>query len=381
MIYFDNAATSAHKPAEVAQAMLRAMTEGNLGNPARGSHDDSLRAFHEVYHLREVAATFFDLDEPLNVALTHNATDSLNRVLKGYFKAGDHVITTVCEHNSVLRPLYQMEKEGLEISLLGIDEKARLRYDILEEFVKPNTKAVVITAASNVTGNGTDLAKVSEFCKKHGLKLFVDGSQAAGSMPLSMKELGIDVLCLTGHKSLYGPQGTGLILVQGDLAFEPVFAGGSGAHSFDHEHPATLPDVFESGTLNTPGAMGLAAGMEYLETMGPVAVMKKLKGLEERFVKGLAEIPGIKTYGDFDLALRTPTIALNIGTLSSSEVAAILNEDYQIAVRPGAHCAPRLHEALGTEEQGILRFSFCLFNTEEEVDEALRALKEIAQDI
>lgn len=378
MIYFDNAATTAQKPKEVAEALYEAIHAGNLGNPARGSHDDAVNAFRALYQLREVAADFFGLANPLHVALTYNATDGLNRIIQGYFEAGDHVITSLNEHNSVLRPLYQMEKQGLELDFIGMDERGVLRYAEMEEKLKGNTKAVIITAASNVTGNGTDLEWVSRFCREHGLKFILDASQAAGVLDLDMTKFGIDVLCTTGHKSLYGPQGTGLICVKDDMKFKPVFAGGSGAHSFDHEHPSGLPDVFESGTVNTPGALGLTAGIKYVQRLGLKSVQGMLKSLESRFVAGLKNIPEVKIYGDLKLARRTACVGINIGDLPSATVAALLNEDYGIAVRPGAHCAPRLHEALGTKDQGIVRFSFSTFNTLAEVDRALEAIEGIA---
>lgn len=378
MIYLDNAATTAKKPQSVARAVYDAIASGELGNPARGSHDCSLAAFREVYRFRESAARLFNVSDPLNIALVQNATDGLNRVLKGYLKPGDHVLSTVTEHNSVLRPLYQLEETGVALDLVGIDHKARLNYQEFEEKLKRQTRAVVVTSASNVTGNGTDIAWMADFCKKHGLLFILDASQGAGIFDLDMGKLGIDVLCTTGHKSLYGPQGTGIVALSKEVSFSPVFAGGSGSHSFEHAHPSTMPDVFESGTLNTPGAAGLTAGMEYVEQMGFEAIAEHLKSLERRFIEGVSVIPGIRLYGDPDLKLRAPVIGINVGEMSAAEAAGLLNEDYGIAVRPGAHCAPLLHEALGTIEKGILRFSFSTFTTKEEIDAALLALSKIS---
>lgn len=379
MIYLDNAATTAVKPPSVAQAVYNAIAGGDLGNPARGSHDFAVNAFRRIYLFRETAARLFGVEDPLNIALVQNATDGLNRVLKGLFKPGDHIISTVTEHNSVLRPLYQLEKTGVRLDFVGIDEQAVLKYSEFEKLLKPQTKAVVITAASNVTGNPTDLKFVGAFCRQHGLQFILDASQAAGIADLDLSRQGIDVLCATGHKSLYGPQGTGIVAVRSRLAFAPVFAGGAGAHSFEREHPSTMPDVLESGTLNTPGAAGLTAGMEYVEHLGLPAIRVKLAALERIFLDGLAGIPDVKIYGDVTLPDRAPVIGINLGDLSSAQAAAILNEDYGIAVRPGAHCAPRLHEALGTVDQGILRFSFSTFNTEAEIRQALAAIEEISR--
>lgn len=377
MIYLDNAATTARKPAAVADAVYRGLTSGMIGNPARGAHDCAVTAFREIYRFREIAARLFGVTNPLHIALTQNATDGLNRVLKGLLRPGDHVITTVTEHNSVLRPLYQLEEMGVALSFVGVDEAANLKQDEFEAYLRKETRAVVVNAASNVTGNPCDIEAIAAFTRKHDLIFILDASQTAGVSPIDMEELGIDVLCTTGHKSLYGPQGTGLIAVNRDLSFAPVFSGGAGAHSFEHAHPRTLPDVFESGTLNTPGAMGLAAGMEYVEEMGFVKIGATLASLMDRFLDGVRDIPQIRIYGDPGQAGHAPVVGLNLGVLPSSEVAALLNEDYGIAVRPGAHCAPRLHEALGTEKQGILRFSFSTFNTLEEIDRAVEALKEI----
>lgn len=381
MIYLDNAATTAIKPATVADAVYQALTRGMIGNPARGAHDAAVTAFREIYRFREIAALLFGVKEPLHVAFTQNATDGLNRVLKGLLQPGDHVITTVTEHNSVLRPLYQLEEVGVALSFVGIDDKADLKYEEFEEFLRPETKAVVVNAASNVTGNACDITRIQAFTQKHNLILILDATQLAGVRPIDMAKQGIDILCTTGHKSLYGPQGTGLIAVNRDLTFAPVFSGGAGAHSFDHHHPTSLPDVFESGTLNTPGAMGLTAGMEYVKKMGLTKVGEILDGLTNQFLEGIRDIPQIKIYGDPWRAGKAPVVGINLGELPSSEVAALLNEDYGIAVRPGAHCAPRLHEALGTVEQGIVRFSFSTFNTLEEIDRAVAALKDIAGDM
>lgn len=379
MIYLDNAATTAVKPESVKDSMLRGL-DGTYGNPSRGAHDFSLKAFREVYKCRENAAKLFNISDPLNVALTFNGTDSLNKVIKGTFKSGDHVITTMAEHNSVLRPLYQHASSKDELTIVGLDEYAEIKYDELFSALRANTKAVIVTAASNVTGNGTDIKRISEFTRANNLLLIVDASQAAGVMELDMEELGIDILCSTGHKGLYGPQGTGLIAVRDGGSFKPFITGGAGHHSFSKTHPDKMPDVFEAGTLNTPGIMGLNAGIEYLLDKGVTNLREKVMNLELELIKGFKEINRVRIYGNMDNKFRTPCVGINIGDLSSSEVAARLNEDYGIAVRPGAHCAPLVHEALKTKEQGIVRFSISSFNTIEDIKEAVRAVKEISED-
>lgn len=375
MIYLDNAATTNKKPERVAEAIAKALTSGEYGNPARGSHGFALNSFREIYSARETAAEFFGVPDPLKVAFTHNATDGLNRVIKGLFKPGDHVITTVTEHNSVLRPLYELQKEGLELSVAGLKDEI-LDEDSMEGMVRDNTRAIIVNMASNVTGTVADLQKIRKISEKNGLILIVDGSQAAGQRKINLIDMGIDVLVTTGHKSLYGPGGTGMILVGKDLSFRPVFSGGSGFNSFSHEHPSDLPDVFESGTLNLAGIMGLKAGMEYIKEKGIGETEKYIENLTLRFLSGLKSISGIKIYGT-GRKDRTGCVSINIGSMSSSETAGILDEEYGIAVRPGAHCAPLMHDALGTHDQGTVRFSFSGFNEESDIDAALNALEEI----
>lgn len=377
MIYLDNAATTAKKPDGVARAVYEAIASGDLGNPSRGAHDYALNAFRVVYRLREAAADLFGVSDPLRIALTANATDGLNRILKGLLQPGDHVITSRAEHNSVLRPLYQLQSQGVSLDLAELDEAARIDLTSLMALHRPETRAVVVTAASNVTGNVTDLKAIGMFCRSRGLLFIVDASQLAGIYPLDLTELGIDVLVTTGHKSLYGPQGTGLVALGRSLPLTPVFAGGSGAHSFDRDHPALMPDVLESGTLNTPGAAGLAAGIDYVIAQGYPVITQRLDALRRSFLEGLSVIPGIRYYGDPWAEIHAPVVGINLGALASAEAAAILNEDYGMAVRPGAHCAPRLHEELGTVSQGIVRFSFSTFNTPAEIQAALGAINEI----
>lgn len=376
MIYLDNAATTAKKPDSVSKAVFEALSLGYYGNPSRGSHDSALDAFRKVYQARETIGDFFGLSNSLKVAFSLNATDGLNRVLRGYLKPGDHVITSVTEHNSVLRPLYDLEKEGLELSFLGLrDEK--LDISTLRSLIKENTKAIVLNLASNVTGNIAPIEEISKISKEYGLTLICDGSQIAGQRRINLKEDGIDILVTTGHKSLYGPTGTGLILVEGDHKFRAVFSGGAGFDSFSKSHPQAFPDVFESGTLNLVGILGLKAGIDYINEKGIDNISQELIKITNKFIDGLNKIDGIKIYGGVGVD-RTATLGINIWDMSSSEVASILNEDYKIAVRPGAHCAPRIHEALGTKEGGIVRFSFSIFNSEEDVEKALIAIKEIA---
>lgn len=377
MIYLDSSATSFLKPPQVAEAVFRSFN--TIGNAGRGAHAPTLNASRLIYDTREKLAALFGTPDPSRIAFTCNATEALNIAIHGAIHPGEHVITTACEHNSVLRPLYLKEKEGTELTIIPADQKGRIRYDLLESSVKSNTSAIVLTHASNLSGNVTDLAFVSNFAKKHGLLLIVDASQTAGSLPINVVKMGIDILCFTGHKGLFGPQGTGGLYVREGLTLSPLKSGGSGIHSFDRQHPTDMPTALEAGTLNGHGIAGLNAGLDYILSTGVKNIHAKEISLSRRFVNGISDISDLKLYGDIDAPLRTPIISLNIGNMSSASVSDILWEDYEICVRAGAHCAPLMHKTFGTEKQGAVRFSFSCFNTEAEIDTAIRAMHEIAE--
>lgn len=377
MIYLDSSATSFLKPPQVAEAVFRSFN--TIGNAGRGAHAPTLNASRLIYDTREKLAALFGTPDPSRIAFTCNATEALNIAIHGAIHPGEHVITTACEHNSVLRPLYLKEKEGTELTIIPADKKGHIRYDLLESSVKSNTSAIVLTHASNLSGNVTDLAFVANFAKKHGLLLIVDASQTAGSLPINVVKMGIDILCFTGHKGLFGPQGTGGLYVREGLTLSPLKSGGSGIHSFDRQHPTDMPTALEAGTLNGHGIAGLNAGLDYILSTGVKNIHAKEISLSRRFVNGISDISDLKLYGDIDAPLRTPIISLNIGNMSSASVSDILWEDYEICVRAGAHCAPLMHKTFGTEKQGAVRFSFSCFNTEAEIDTAIQAMHEIAE--
>ena len=377
MIYLDSSATSLLKPPQVAEAVFRSFN--TIGNAGRGAHAPTLNASRLIYDTREKLAALFGTPDPSRIAFTCNATEALNIAIHGAIHPGEHVITTACEHNSVLRPLYLKEKEGTELTIIPADKKGRIRYDLLESSVKSNTSAIVLTHASNLSGNVTDLAFVSNFAKKHGLLLIVDASQTAGSLPINVVKMGIDILCFTGHKGLFGPQGTGGLYVREGLTLSPLKSGGSGIHSFDRQHPTDMPTALEAGTLNGHGIAGLNAGLDYILSTGVKNIHAKEISLARRFVNGISDISDLKLYGDIDAPLRTPIISLNIGNMSSASVSDILWEDYEICIRAGANCAPLMHKTFGTEKQGAVRFSFSCFNTEAEIDTAIQAMHEIAE--
>lgn len=378
MIYMDNAATTMRKPDEVIEAVVNAMN--SMGNAGRGAHAASLSASRVIYNTREALARFFGAESPKQIVFTNNSTESLNIAIKGLLEPGDHVVTTMLEHNSVLRPLYEMQDKGVSLTIVKSNKKGTISYEDIENAIQDDTKAIVITNASNLTGNYVDVKRVGEIAKKKGVLLVVDASQTAGVYPIHVKEMNIDILCFTGHKSLLGPQGTGGLYVREGLALKPLKSGGSGVQTYLKKHPEDMPTALEAGTLNGHGIAGLGAAIEYLEKEG----IDNIREIELQhmwhFYHGVKEILGVKIYGDFDTEIRCPVVTLNIGDYDSSEVSDELLMTYGISTRPGAHCAPLMHEALGTVEQGAVRFSFSHYNTYEEIETAIAAIKELAEE-
>lgn len=377
MIYFDNAATTLPKPPEVIWAVTEAMN--HMGNSARGTHEEALAASRTIFETRELLAEFFHCPRPENVVFTSNSTEALNIAIHGLIDPKSHVITTDLEHNSVLRPLYRLEKEqGIRLTFVPADKNGNIEYEEFEKQISTDTRVIVCTHASNLTGNLIDISRIGAIAKKHGLLFLVDASQTAGVFPINMEKMEIDVLCFTGHKSLFGPQGTGGLCIRTSKEIRPWQVGGSGIRTYDKIHPRQLPTRLEAGTLNGHGIAGLYAGVQFIQKTGMDVIRKRERGLADLFYHGISQIPGIKVYGDMQAKERAPIVALNYKDYDSSEISDELAQEYGIAVRPGAHCAPRMHEALGTKEQGAVRFSFSWFNTEEEVKTAIKALRKIA---
>lgn len=378
MIYLDNAATTLHKPKQVIEAMVNAMT--SMGNAARGAHGGSLGAARSVYDTRCKIAKLFNLKRAERVIFTQNSTEALNIAINGIFNEGDHVITSDLEHNSVLRPLYRLEKEGrITLSFARADKKGNVKAEDFASLIKENTRSIVLNHASNLTGNVVDIEKIGRIAKENELIFIVDASQSAGVIDIDMEKMNIDILCFTGHKSLMGAQGTGGMCIREGIDIRPLKVGGSGVHSFDKEQPNDYPTRLEAGTLNSHGIAALNAAIDYINKVGMENIRKREHELMLRFYRGVKDIENVTVYGDFETDLRCAIVALNIADEDSSRVSDILYENYDIATRAGAHCAPRMHEALGTKEQGAVRFSFSYFNTEEEVDTAIKAVYEIAQ--
>ena len=378
MIYLDNAATTLKKPDCVVAAVTNALC--NMGNSSRGTHDSSLKSARAVFSARLSLAKLFNAPGPEQVVFTQNSTEALNIAISGLFSRGDHVITTDLEHNSVLRPLYRLEDEGIiTLSVVPADKQGCVDYADFARLIRKETRAIVCTHASNLTGNVVDLEQVSVIARTHNLYLVVDASQTAGAYPIDMEKMGISVLCFTGHKGLMGPQGTGGLCVAKGVDIRPFKVGGSGVQSYGRTHPEEMPTRLEAGTLNGHGIAGLGAGADFILETGIDAIRNHEMALAKRFYTGVKDIPGVTVYGDFSNWNRTAVVTLNIGDYDSGAVSDALEEDYGIATRPGAHCAPRMHQALGTAEQGAVRFSFSWFNTEDEVDAAIQAVKELAQ--
>lgn len=379
MIYLDNAATTLHKPPQVAQAVLQAMS--SLGNAARGGHGGALQASRTVYDARAKLARLFGCPRPDHVIFTANSTEALNMAISGAIGGSGHVITTDLEHNSVLRPLYRLRDEnGTRLSFVPADGQGRVDYGDFERLICPDTKAIVCTHASNLTGSWIDLARVGRIAKEHGLLFVVDASQTAGAMPIHMTEMGVDILCFTGHKGLMGPQGTGGLCIREGVDIRPWKVGGTGVHSYDQHQPQEYPARLEAGTLNSHGIAGLSAALDFILDTGVERIGQRERQLADRFYQGVRRVAGVTVYGDFSEPCRAAIVALNLRDYDSAAVSDELSETYQIATRPGAHCAPRMHQALGTAEQGAVRFSFSWFNTEDEVDQAIRALRELAEN-
>lgn len=378
MIYLDNAATTMHKPQTVIDAVTQAMC--SLGNAGRGATSGALDAARTIHACRAKLARLLGCPRADHVCFTPNSTAALNTAINGVVRPGDHVVTTVLEHNSVLRPLNRLAAEqGVTVEHAGCDTNGVLDYDELERLVTPGTRAVVVTHASNVTGNAVDIARVAALAHAAGALVIVDASQSAGTAHIDMRAMGLDVVCFTGHKGLMGPQGTGGLAVAEDVDVVPWAMGGTGVHSFDTLQPMEWPTRLEAGTLNGHGVAGLSAGLDFIEAQGGVeAIAAHERALADRFLAGVREIPGIKLYGAFDQPTRSAIVSLNVGDIDSAEISDALMQGWGIATRPGAHCAPLMHRALGTECQGVVRFSFGYFNTTEEVDTAIDALRNLA---
>jgi len=378
-IYFDNAATSWPKPPAMIEAMAR-FNESIGGNPGRSGHRLSIEAARVVYEARERVAELIGSPDPLSIAFTKNATEAINCVLFGLLKPGDHVVTSGMEHNSVMRPLRFLERQGVELSIVPCSPAGVLDPGDALRAMKRNTLAIVVTHASNVTGTLFPLEDLARIAHERGSIFVVDASQTAGSVPIDVIRTGMDILCFTGHKSLLGPQGTGGFYIRKGLEqrVRPLIRGGTGSASEFEEQPDFLPDRFESGTPNAIGLAGLAAGIRFVLASGIERTREKEMHLTRRFLEGMAGIPGTILYGPQDAGQRTAVVSFNVRGISPSEIAFELDEQFAVLSRPGLHCAPAAHRTIGTFPEGTVRFSFGHSTTEDEIRRGFEAVAHLS---
>lgn len=380
LIYFDNAATSFPKPEEVYNGTLKAMKEYGA-NPGRSGHKLALKAGRGLYETRNIISKLFNINNPMDLIFTYNCTDSLNLGIKGVLKKGDHVITTSMEHNSVLRPLKHLESKGIETTIIKGDSKGRITPLDIERNIKKNTKMIIMTHISNLTGTIMPVKKVGEIAKKHGIIYMVDGAQSAGVYDIDVEEMNIDILAFPGHKGLLGPQGTGGLYIREDIGMEELKEGGTGSSSDSLYQPDIRPDKYESGTPNTPGIVGLGNGVSYIIDKGINNIRDHEEDLTKHFIEEILKINGVKVYGPLKSGEQAPVVSINIRDEDSSEISYILDDEYDIAVRSGLHCAPLAHKTIKTFKQGVIRFSFGVFNTHEEIEWGIKAIKEVSKEI
>jgi len=382
MIYFDNAATSYPKPKRVGQAMLYFL-EKIGASPGRSGHRLSIEAGRILYQTRESLAKLFNVDDPLRIIFTLNVTEALNLVLKGLLQPGDQVITSSMEHNSVMRPLRELEKRGIEVKVVSCSPQGDLDPFDIEKSIKKNTALIVLNHASNVIGSILPISQVGKIARKYDILFLVDAAQSAGCYPLDIKRDNIDLLAFTGHKALFGPPGTGGLVVGERVDIKklnPLKVGGTGSRSELEEQPDFLPDIYESGTPNTVGLSGLNEGVRFILEEGIDKIRQHEKELVIRLIEGLKEISGVKIYGGCQVKDRVAVVSFDIENKLPSEVGLRLDEEYGIMCRVGLHCAPAAHKTIGTFPMGTVRFSMSYFNNFEEVDKAILAIKNIAKE-
>lgn len=381
-IYLDNASTSFPKPESVPKAVFDFMT-GIGANINRGTYESAYSAEETVFETREMLSELFNAGDCKNVVFTKNVTESINLLLKGFLKSGDHIICSSMEHNAVMRPLVQLNDYGVEFSRIPCDTEGNLNLNSLEGLIQPNTKAIIMMHASNVCGTIMPIEAVGEFCKSHNLSFFVDCAQTAGVIDINMKKCNIDAICFTGHKSLLGPQGIGGIILTDELAekLTPLTVGGTGSISHTEDTPTFMPDKFEAGTMNLPGIYGLNAGLKYINEIGISAIREHELFLTELFLEGLKKLnlqeKKIRIIGHTDIKERTGVVSIQVIDQDQADVAYRLESEFGIMTRVGLHCAPNAHKTLNTYPEGTVRFSFGFFNTEDDVKASLNALESI----
>ena len=380
-IYLDNASTSFPKAPTVATAMSDYITNRGI-NINRGSYALAYDVEDIIYTTRQRLNTLFNGHDPSHVIFTQNVTMSLNMVIKGLLKAGDHVLVSSMEHNAVMRPLTQLLDKGITFDTIPCDSTGSIQMDSIEPLIRPNTVALIINHASNVCGTIQPLESIGPICKAHNLQFIVDAAQTAGVIPIDVKVCHIDALCFTGHKGLLGPQGIGGIILTKEIAqtLTPLIAGGTGSFSHLETMPTHMPDAFEAGTLNLPGIIGLNEGLDYIESQGMENIHNHELVLTQAFLEGLQSIDGINIVGKQNIQDRTAVVSITIDGMDPANIAYELESTYHIMTRVGLHCAPRAHQTLGTYPEGTVRFSFGYANTHKDVESALSALHRIVKN-
>lgn len=380
-IYLDNASTSFPKAPTVATAMSDYITNRGI-NINRGSYALAYDVEDIIYTTRQRLNTLFNGHDPSHVIFTQNVTMSLNMVIKGLLKAGDHVLVSSMEHNAVMRPLTQLLDKGITFDIIPCDKMGSIQLESMDSLIRPNTVAMIINHASNVCGTIQPLESIGSICKAHNLQFIVDAAQTAGVIPIDVKACHIDALCFTGHKGLLGPQGIGGIILTKEMAqtLTPLIAGGTGSFSHLETMPTHMPDTFEAGTLNLPGIIGLNEGLSYIESQGMENIHNHELGLTQSFLEGLQSIDGINIVGKQNIQDRTAVISITIDGMDPASIAYELESTYHIMTRVGLHCAPRAHQMLGTYPEGTVRFSFGYANTHKDVESALSALHRILKN-
>ncbi|HHU78086.1 MAG: aminotransferase class V-fold PLP-dependent enzyme [Caldicoprobacterales bacterium] len=378
MIYMDNAATTWPKPQRVIKAVTGCM-ERYGANPGRSGHKMSVQAGMILLYTREMLCELFNIRDPFQFVFTCNCTDSLNMAIKGSVTPADHVITSSMEHNAVIRPLKEMEKQGLKLTIIKCSPDGDIDPDDIRKAVQTNTRLIVTTHASNVTGTILPIEEIGRIARSFGIPYLVDAAQTAGVLSIDLHSLPVDMMAFPGHKGLMGPQGTGGLYIHPDLDLPSFRQGGTGSQSESLYQPDLLPDKYESGTMNTPGIAGLGAGIREILRVEQLKIQAHEKRLGKLFLEALSHIKGVKVYGPSDLSRRTGIISINLENRDSAEVANLLDERYDIAVRGGLHCSPLAHGTIGTLNQGTVRFSYSIYNHLDEVKSCIKAIEEISR--
>lgn len=378
MIYLDNGATTFPKPKVVTDKIMECSL-GYAGNPGRSGHKLAMKMDLEIYETREKICKLINGTEVLNVIFTFNATDSLNLAIKGVLEEGDHVITTSMEHNSVLRPLNKLRKDGkIELSIVYADDKGYIDPQKIFEALTPNTKMIVTTHMSNVFGTIVDIKAIGDFCKENNILYLVDASQSIGVLDIDVQEMNIDLLAFPGHKALFGPMGTGALYIKEGIIVKPLKEGGTGSYSHSIDQPELYPDSLESGTPNGVGIIALGKGIDFINEVGLENIRNHEMSLKNHFIELLKDNEDVILYGTLD-DRQGAVVSLNVKDMDSSEISYILSDEFDIYTRPGYHCAPLAHKTMGTEELGAIRFSFGYYNTLEEIDKTVEALLNIIE--